>query len=185
MTQCPLWPIRRPQYMEGRFRSPLTPNPTRTATLPLARPPRICKTCGTPIQPGSTYCALCTRSLSRETMIEAAKLGRIATHSPKAEALRRATQRQQRAAIRAWTPSDLPEWLTEECYREKIQPGLATAKISAIMSALGVSEPYATEIGRKKRVPHPRHWLRLAKLVGVTARITSKTALVVRPRVTA
>jgi hypothetical protein len=61
----------------------------------------------------------------------------------------------------------LPEWFAEELYREKIQPKLATVKISAIMSALGVSEPYAAEIGKKKRVPHPRHWMKLADLSGV------------------
>jgi hypothetical protein len=44
----------------------------------------------------------------------------------------------------------LPEWFTEELYREKIQPELATVKISAIISALGVSEPYAAEIGKKE-----------------------------------
>lgn len=100
-------------------------------------------------------------------LISAAKLGRMATHNPKAEALRGATQSRQRAAERAWNPEDLPEWLAEQVYREKIQPLLATVKVRTIMSVLGVSRPYATEVGRKKRVPHPRHWVNLARLVGI------------------
>ncbi len=97
-------------------------------------------------------------------MIEAAKLGRIATHSPNAEALRGATQRRQQLAIRTWKPSDLPEWLTEKVYRDQIQPKLATFTVSAIASALEVSKPYATDIRSGKRVPHPRHWLALHNL---------------------
>jgi CRISPR-associated endonuclease Cas1 len=125
------------------------------------RPETLCRNCGKRTQ-GAEYCGTCFSP--RDRLIDAAKLGRIATHNPKAEALRGATQRRQRAAERAWNPADSPEWLTEEVYREKIQPQLATVTVSAIMSALGVSKPYANEIGRKKRVPHPRHWEKLAKL---------------------
>jgi hypothetical protein len=33
--------------------------------------------------------------------------------------------------------------------------------------ALNVSHPYATSIRRGDRLPHPRHWMVLAKLAGV------------------
>jgi hypothetical protein len=56
--------------------------------------------------------------------------------------------------------------LTEETYREKIQPKLATFTVSAIASALGISKPYATDIRAGKRVPHPRHWDALSPLEG-------------------
>ena len=72
--------------------------------------------------------------------------------------------RRQEASKQAWKPSDLPEWLNEEVYREKIQPKLATLTVSAIASALEVSKPYATDIRAGKRVPHPRHWVKLASL---------------------
>lgn len=128
------------------------------------RPETLCRNCGKRTQ-GGEYCGTC--SSPRDRIINAAKLGRVATHNPKAEALRGATQSRQRAAERAWNPADLPEWLTEEVYRERIQPLLATVKVRTIMSALGVSRPYATEIGRKKRVPHPRHWATLANTVRI------------------
>jgi len=128
------------------------------------RPESVCRNCGKSTR-GAQYCGACSPMALRENLIEGAKLGRIATHMPKAEARRAATMRRQEAAKRAWRPSDLPEWLTEKCYREKIQPRLATFTVSAIASALEVSKPYATDIRAGKRVPHPRHWLKISQIV--------------------
>ncbi|MHB8486652.1 MAG: CRISPR-associated endonuclease Cas1 [Candidatus Acidiferrales bacterium] len=127
-------------------------------------PPSVCRNCGKSTQ-GSPYCGACSPLANRGNLIEAAKSGRMAAQTPKAEALRSETARRQMAAKLAWNPSDLPAWLTEEVYHEKIQPKLATVTVSAIASALGVSKPYATDIRAGKRVPHPRHWLTLVKLV--------------------
>lgn len=63
---------------------------------------------------------------------------------------------------------DKPEWLNEKKYREKIQPRLAGITVPTIVSALAVSEPYATNIRAGKCVPHPRHWLALARLVSLS-----------------
>ena len=138
-----------------------------SANLSIEAPPRpetICRNCGASTR-GAQYCRACSPMALRENLINAAQLGRIATHTPKAEALRAVTMRRQEAAKRAWQPSDLPEWLTEEVYREQIQPRLAAFAVSAIATALGVSKPYATDIRSRKRVPHPRHWQKLAGLV--------------------
>jgi hypothetical protein len=70
------------------------------------------------------------------------------------------------AALKAWKPSDRPNWLDDKTYWGKIQPRLARFPVSAISSALGVSGPYATEIRAGWRRLHPRHWLAIAKLVG-------------------
>jgi hypothetical protein len=129
------------------------------------RPLRICRICGAAIKRDQTYCATCAVGVSREGLIEAAKLGRVATHSREAEALRAKTQRKHAAALAAWQPSELPEWLTEEAYRAKIQPALAGITVPAISTALGISEPYATDIRKGRRIPHPRHWLALGQLV--------------------
>src|SRR5882672_3198018 len=77
------------------------------------RPLRICRICGASIKRGQTYCAACAVDVSREGLIEAAKLGRIATHSLEVETLRAKTQRKHAAALAAWKASDLPEWLNE------------------------------------------------------------------------
>ncbi len=132
------------------------------------RPLRICRICGAAINRGQTYCASCAVGVSREGLIEAAKLGRIATHSREAEALRAKTQRKHAAAISTWQASQLPEWLNEEAYRTKIQPALAGMTVPAIATALGISEPYAADIRAGRRTPHPRNWLTLAQLVSVS-----------------
>jgi CRISPR-associated endonuclease Cas1 len=130
--------------------------------------PRLCRTCGEPLKRGRSYCASCSLAVAKGNLIEAAKLGQLATHSPKAEALRAATQQRHAAARKAWRPSSNPDWLTEKMYREKTLPRLAGIAVPKISNALGISEPYATDIRAGRRVPHPRHWLVLAKLAGVS-----------------
>jgi CRISPR-associated endonuclease Cas1 len=91
---------------------------------------------------------------------------RLNERDPIAQARRADTQRQQAAALKAWKASDKPEWLDDKFYREKVQPRAAEITIPVLMSALRISKPYATDI-RAGRRPHPRHWLVLARLVGI------------------
>jgi hypothetical protein len=98
-------------------------------------------------------------------MIEIAKLGRVATHTERAEELRSNTQRRQKAALKEWQSSEHPSWLTEQVYRERIQPTLRRITVSAIASALNVSLPYGTQIRASRCRPHPRHWRTLDELV--------------------
>jgi len=51
---------------------------------------------------------------------------------------------------------------------QRVQPALARVARSRIRLALGVSEPYSSAIQAGMRIPHPRHWLALARLVGVS-----------------
>jgi hypothetical protein len=87
---------------------------------------------------------------------------------PDAQARRAETQRRNNAAARLWNPSDQPDWLTPQVYAEQIQPRLAHVKLSMLRAALRVSEPYAVNVRAGRRCPHPRHWLALAQLVGVS-----------------
>ena len=70
-------------------------------------------------------------------------------------------------AQRKWKPEDLPQWLDEEFYRREIVPRLSALTVKSIRTAIDVSHPYATLIKRGDRIPHPRHWDALAKLVGL------------------
>jgi hypothetical protein len=79
-----------------------------------------------------------------------------------------AKQRRHAAEMKAWNPSDKPDWLTEEFYREMVQPRLSSFTVPAISSALGLSVPYVAEIRAGRQLPHPRHWLRLARITGVS-----------------
>lgn len=137
--------------------------------------PAVCRICGEPMRNGATNCPRCVAAVRKERFVEVAKLGRIATHRPKAESLRSRTRRRHAAALKAWKPSDKPAWLDEKFYTEQIQPQLADLKVPAIMSALSVSRPYATDIRTGKRQPHPRHWLALARLVGHSLEVREKT----------
>ena len=95
-------------------------------------------------------------------------MGPIATQSATAEVRRSATQAKQADALRKWNPSDLPSWLDEEFYREKILPRLAEFTVKKIRLAIKVSHPYAALIKRGLKIPHPRHWPVLAELAGIT-----------------
>lgn len=127
--------------------------------------PRICRACGQSLKRGKGYCRPCSIAVSRENLVEAARLGRVLTHSPKAEALRAATQRRHAAALKTWYLTNDQNPFTEEIYRNRILPRLLNITVPAIVAALGVSEPYATDIRSGRRVPHPRHWQRIAGLV--------------------
>jgi CRISPR-associated endonuclease Cas1 len=103
--------------------------------------------------------------LSHHQPLTTAKPVRLSVHDAIAQARRAATQRRQAGESKAWNSCDKPEWLDENFYREKILPCLAAVNVPAIVAALAISESYATNI-RAGRVPHPRHWLSLAKLTG-------------------
>ncbi len=64
-------------------------------------------------------------------------------------------------------PSSQPDWLTDDFYKNQIQPRLTNITLSQIASAIDVSILYASDIRRGRRRPHPRHWEALVKLVGV------------------
>ncbi len=141
-----------------------------TSSAPVKSPPRqpsVCRICGATIKPRKRYCASCALELSTDRLMKAAKFGRIAAQTPKAQASRANTQRRHAAAKRTWKKSEQPAWFTEKDYLEQIQPRLGGFTLSVLSSTLGVSEPYAVDIRAGRRVPHPRHWQRLAGLVGI------------------
>jgi hypothetical protein len=137
-------------------------------TPPAPQPENICLGCGKPVAKASTRCAICAVEASREKMLEVARRGRIASKSPESRARVAVTQRRQQTARWSWQSSNQPSWLTEEVYTNKIQPRLVSATLSEIASAIDVSIPYASEIRKGKRQPHPRHWQKLARLSGVS-----------------
>ncbi len=137
-------------------------------TKPAPYPRKICPGCGATTL-GGRHCPSCGREISREQLIESAKIGRVVAQSPKSRQKLSETQRRHRAAQRAWDSSSKPSWLNEDIYLAKIQPKLAGITIDSLSSALGVSESYAADIRMGRRRPHPRHWQALAGLVGISA----------------
>jgi len=88
------------------------------------------------------------------------------------------SRRRHAAGISAWDPSGVPDWLNAKSFTQKIQPRLANVTTSAIATALGVSWVYASDIRSGGKLPHPRHWVRLAELVGASSGPTSRMILV-------
>jgi CRISPR-associated endonuclease Cas1 len=136
---------------------------------PPARPPSVCRRCGATVRRGNIHCPGCFAADSAKRMRPVAAKGRLTAHSPQAQAKRSQTRRRHAAAERAWRPSDQPAWLTEQVYREQVQPYLANVSASRLAAALGVSLPYAIDIRAGRSRPHPRHWRALSKLTGVDA----------------
>jgi hypothetical protein len=66
-----------------------------------------------------------------------------------------------------WSLAEHPSWLTDELYVTNIQPLLKTLPRKATASALGVTTTYIRMIISGKHIPHKRHWVKLAELVGV------------------
>jgi CRISPR-associated protein Cas1 len=157
-------PLTQRHRTEGRGNT-FVPN-----SKPALGPEKICRSCGVLLKAGQNHCASCARPISRAILLEGMKLGQIATHRPEAEVLRAKTQREQIAARKAWEGSHESELISEQTYSQDIQPRLAEFTNSAIASALRVSKPYAAEIRKGRRRPHPRHWLVLAQLVDVSHR---------------
>jgi CRISPR-associated endonuclease Cas1 len=138
------------------------------------KPMRICRTCGDVLKRGQMYCKSCALPAGKERFGDVARLGRIASHTEEAEISRAKTRLRHAAALKVWDPTTLPDWLTEQAYREKIQPRLAEVTVPAITKALGISGPYATDIRAGRRRPHARHWEKLARLVGVSLECQSR-----------
>jgi hypothetical protein len=99
---------------------------------------------------------------------EAFNEGRAVAQRPESLARRSATQKKHVRANQMWTPPGEFAWLDRATYIKDIQPRLINLPISALQSALGISEPYAAFIRAGTRVPHRRHWQTLAHLVGVS-----------------
>jgi hypothetical protein len=127
----------------------------------------LCRGCGKSIGTEHTYCVSCARDGSKARMIQAAKIGRLVSHTSEARAKQSATRRRHARACSEWYASDLPAWLTEEVFLKKVQPLLATFSTSKIAAKMGVSRGYAGRVRDGYR-PHPRHWQVLAELVGVS-----------------
>ena len=133
----------------------------------IPKPERVCRGCGKAVQRDAMHCAECAVDVATKRLVEVARAGRVAGHTPEAIAKEAATHRKHAQARVAWNPAKQPAWLTEQVFSEEIQPALAQASATAIAKRIGVSRWYAGRIREGYR-PHPRHWEALARLVGVS-----------------
>jgi len=83
----------------------------------------LANVCGVSLESGRSYCASCAITAPEENLIEVAKLGRVAGHSPEARARQAEKQHRHAPEAKTWDHSDNPHLRTVEVYREKTQPG--------------------------------------------------------------
>jgi CRISPR-associated endonuclease Cas1 len=126
----------------------------------------VCAGCGS-LTKGGQNCPKCGREISRQKLMDIAKLGRVIGHSAHSRKKQSEAMKRHEVAKREWLSTPKPSWPTEQIYTEEIQPRLSSVTIAKIASNLGISEPYAAEIRAGRYCPHPRHWQALAKLTGV------------------
>jgi len=127
-------------------------------------PAHACENCGTKIRVGTRLCWKCSTEIAPAILASGRKMAR----TPESLARKADTQRKQRALNRSWNRAELPAWLTCDAYIKQVLPALSNIAKHLIRSALGVSEPYASNIQTGKIVPHPRHWLTLARVAGIS-----------------
>jgi hypothetical protein len=137
------------------------------------RQPNMCNVCGSEIGRRQKRCGVCALVPSTERLTAVAAKGLIASHTPEAQAKRSKKHHALHTARREWSASDQPAWLTEEFYVTKMKPKLVSQSSRGIARDLNVSLRYATEI-RHGRVPHPRHWGRLANLLSLPSVASSQ-----------
>jgi hypothetical protein len=137
-----------------------------TSTVKFSKADHLCRCCGKKIQNRSDSCARCSVSSSTERLIDVARAGRVAGHTPEALAKEGTAQRRHALARSSWSSDQQPAWLTEKFYAEKIQPLLVSLSASVIARQISVSRWYAGCL-RKGYRPHPRHWQVLARMVGI------------------
>jgi len=128
----------------------------------------LCRCCGKAIRDGRNHCANCAINSATERLVDAARIGRAAARSPEARAKHAESERRQAKARSAWDASSQPAWLTSEVFSQRIQPLLTKVSSSVIRSRLEVSRWYASRIRQGYR-PHQRHWLALARMVGISS----------------
>jgi CRISPR-associated endonuclease Cas1 len=149
-------------------------------------PARICRGCGAELpvdgpnrRTERTWCDACFPSFRKEVDQRMNQGGRLAaeqvraatgslpSHSAEAQARRRRANMRQLMARLAWEDKheDVPD---AEWYLANIAPKLLDVSLPAIAAATGVSTSAASKFRRGLRVPSPRHWEKLAQLVGLT-----------------
>ena len=126
------------------------------------RPEHVCSDCGVKIRSDHKLCLKCAKQATRKTFRRGRRIGQ----RPENLAKRANTMRAHREQIGTWKPS--PSDISRDTYTNLVLPALAHVPKKVIRNALGVSEPYSSDIRAGRRVPHPRHWQALAELVGIS-----------------
>ena len=110
-------------------------NVTPTQPVPAPRPRNICAGCGSSTK-GGQNCSKCGRAISRQRLIDIAKLGRVIGHSAHSRKKQSEAMKRHDVAKREWPSTPKPSWPTEQVYLKEILPRLSTVTIAKIAPTL-------------------------------------------------
>jgi hypothetical protein len=131
--------------------------------------PRVCTRCGRILKKGGELCRKCADQDLAKSFAAVLTKGRLTSHGGKARTKRAATLRRNAEAVRQWNPGELPTWLTARTFASQVVPALKTQRTVDVSRCLASSVAYAAQVRSGERLPHARHWVALARLVGLTA----------------
>jgi len=149
----------------------------RETDAPPLRSAAVCRSCGVLLEDleGRLYCDHCFqlyRKMSIASMSDAGRetLGRLRqqgsdpAHGGEAARTRGRKIARHNRELARWQ-GGVDATSDPDTFRREILPGLRRVPLQRIAQAVGISEGYASFIRRGVRVPHPRHWESLARLV--------------------
>ncbi len=169
----------------GELPTPLTSSKRQTAwderrvrpskgRLKTASVPKACTDCGRPLTGTRKSCDACLRSRFEDrrevgraaasaVLAELRHDGRDPAHGGEAGRRRGRKNAVHQEAVRAWNSRHgQPD---PAVFVEEIAPRLHELPTRSVADATGLSDHYSSLIRLGKRVPHPRHWPALAKLL--------------------
>jgi hypothetical protein len=152
----------------------------------LALPLPECRGCGAILSPEperkrsrGAYCPGCIGARRREigdalpatarshAQSFAARTGVSPTHNAEVRERRRRANADRRAEQEAWDQGNLGEEPEPQWFQSRVLPKLAALTLIEIAQATGLSTSAASKIRAGRWLPHRRHWMKVAALIGV------------------
>jgi hypothetical protein len=139
--------------------------------------PGGCRECGVILEDRSRqYCDACLPEYREPQTVSFSDSGRAKLKELRAAGVdpsqtgdaaqkRRSTMQQRRREEREWDAAHRDTEINETVFTHEILPQLQALTLSTLEAATGLSQQYCSLIKRGLKVPHPRHWENLKRLL--------------------
>lgn len=122
---------------------------------------KLCRPCGDRFQDDAEWLAA-----GREVLATLRSAGDDPAHGGRAALLRGEKNRAHQTAVAEWNRVHGP--VDPGYFELHLLPGLQKVSLSEMSAATGLTKGYCSFIKRGMKIPHPRHWEKLAELAGAT-----------------
>lgn len=110
------------------------------------QPQHVCSDCGFKIPSGTNLCSNCAKQATRKNFRAGARWPRVRNILQDFPKPREITG----LGLAIGNPQNYPSWLTRDFYVNQIQPAPSGVSKSSIRAALGVREPYSSDIRARR-----------------------------------